>query len=188
MSENLTSALPNAEFAGFVALREAGLQGMITLRGDLGSKALSKALSEATGCALPAQRKITTKGDHALAWMSPDELLILCPHDKAPKLVVTLSKALSGEFATLANVSDARAVFQISGPGWRDALAKISPVDFSTLAPGDLRRTRAAQVAAAILVDGPEEVRVICFRSVAQYMFDLLKTATAPGSEPMLYR
>ena len=188
MSETLTSALPGAEYEGFVTVREAGLQGMITLRGDLGSTALAKAVTEATGCALPAQRQITTESDQALAWMSPDELLILCPHDKAPALVTTLSKALAGEFATLANVSDARAVFRLSGAGWRDALAKICPVDFAPLGPGELRRTRAAQVAAAILVDGPEEVRVICFRSVAQYMFDLLKTAAAPGSEPALYR
>jgi sarcosine oxidase subunit gamma len=30
---------------------------------------------------------------------------------------------------------------------------------------------------------GDGNARVVCFRSVAQYVFDLLKGATAPGSE-----
>lgn len=187
MSERAASALPGAEFAGFVRVREAGLQGMITLRGDLGSATIANALQQATGCALPAQRKITREGSYALAWMSPDELLILCPHETTAGLAATLAHALASEFATIAPVSDARAVFTLSGAGWRDALAKLCPVDFSTMHEGDIRRTRAAQVAAAILVTGPQEATVICFRSVAQYMFDLLSVAAAPGSEPALY-
>jgi sarcosine oxidase, subunit gamma len=187
MSDLATSALPGAEFSGFVQVREAGLQGMITLRGDLASGAVAAALQTATGCALPAQRKVTRAEGYALAWMSPDEVLLLCPYAQAPALVATLAQALAGEFATVANVSDARAVFTLSGPGWRDALAKLCPVDFGALAEGEIRRTRAAQVAAAIWVSGPQEVHLVCFRSVAGYMFDLLSTASAPGSEPGLY-
>lgn len=185
MSDLAISALPGARFEGFATVAEAGLQGMITLRGDLG--AVTKALTDATGCRVPATRKITQSGEISVAWMSPDELLILCPHEAAPGMEATLRTALAGEFATVANVSDARAVFTVTGLGWRDALAKLCPVDFSTLEAGDIRRTRAAQVAAAILVTGPEEARVICFRSVAQYMFDLLSVAASKGSEPALY-
>ena len=103
-------------------------------------------------------------------------------------MTAALAQALAGHFATVADVSDARAVFTVSGPLWRDALAKLCPVDFATLDEGALRRTRAAQVAAAILVTAPDEARVICFRSVGQYMFDLLSGAARPGSEPALYR
>lgn len=185
MSDLAISALPGARFEGFATVAEAGLQGMITLRGDLG--AVAKALSDVTGCSLPATRKITQAGANALAWMSPDEVLILCPHDAAPAMEARLREALAGAFATVATVSDARAVFTVTGPAWRDALAKLCPVDFATLEVGDIRRTRAAQVAAAVLVTGPEEARVICFRSVAQYMFDLLSVAASKGSEPALY-
>lgn len=185
MSETRTSALPAARHEGFVTVAEAGLQGMITLRGDLG--AVAKALSDVTGCSVPATRKITQAGANSVAWMSPDEVLILCPHDAAPAMEARLREALPGAFATVATVSDARAVFTVTGAAWRDALAKLCPVDFATLAAGDIRRTRAAQVAAAILVTGPEEARVICFRSVAQYMFDLLSVAASKGSEPALY-
>ena len=185
MSDMRTSALPGAEFAGFVTVREAGCQGMITLRGDI--NVLGEAITQATGCALPDQRRVTRHADCAVAWMSPDEVLILCPHGDAPKLEATLSEAFAGEFVTLANVSDARAVFTLSGTLWRDALAKLCPVDFSRLTEGDIRRTRAAQVAAAIWVSGPETATLICFRSVAGDMFDLLRTASARGSEPGLH-
>lgn len=187
MSENTASALPGAEFEGFVTVREAGLQGMITMRGDLGAKALAKALKDTTGCSMPEPRKISHQGDCAVAWMSPDEVLILCPHKGAREMAAKLSGALAGEFATVAEVSDARAVFTLSGVGWRDALAKLCPVDFGALQQGDIRRTRAAQVAAAVLVTTETEATVICFRSVGQYMFDLLSVAAAPGSEPALY-
>jgi len=187
MSDHLISALPEARAEGFVQIAEAGLQGMITLRGDLASAAVAMAVQSVTECALPEARRITASGKASVAWMSPDELLILCPHEAAAEIEAALRTALSSEFATVATVSDARAVFMVKGAGWRDALAKLCPVDFSTLAPGDIRRTRAAQVAAAILVTGPEEARVICFRSVAQYMFDLLAQAASTGSEPALY-
>ncbi len=187
MSEIMRSAWPGAEFTGFVQVSEAGLQGMITLRGDLAAPKLATALKAATGCAMPVTRKITRDGAHSLVWMSPDELLILCPHGDAPALTDRLSREMAGEFVTLANVSDARAMFRVTGAMWRDALAKLCPVDFSTLDTGDIRRTRAAQIAAAILVTDAQEAQIICFRSVAGYMFDLLSIAAAPGAEPALY-
>lgn len=187
MSETLASALPGADFRGFVQVRDAGLKGMITLRGDLGSATVAQAVRAATGCAVPEQRRMTRDGDYTVAWMSPDEVLILCPYAATGDTVARLAQALTGEFASVVAVSDARAVFNVTGASWRDALAKVCPVDFSAVQKGDIRRTRAAQVAAAILVTGQDEATVICFRSVAQYVFDLLALAAAPGSEPALY-
>lgn len=185
MSDLAQSALPGARYEGFVTVAEAGLRGMITLRGDLA--ALAGAVKTAIGCTMPAQRRVERAGDNAVAWMSPDELLILCDYADAPVLAASLAQALDGQFATVANVSDARAVFTLRGAQAGDALAKLCPVDFGALTEGDIRRTRAAQVAAAIWVSGPEEMTLVCFRSVGQYMFDLLSRAAAPGSEPKLY-
>lgn len=188
MSDLAQSALPGALFDGFVSVREAGLQGMITLRGVLDSEAVTNAVQQATDCAMPAPRRVTSAGAFAVAWMSPDEVMILCPHADAPAIARNLTDALAGSFATLAVVSDARGVFTLHGSGWRDALAKICPVDFATMSEGDIRRTRAAQVAAAIWVSGKDEATLVCFRSVAGYMFDLLSTASRHGSEPAFYR
>ncbi len=187
MSDLAQSAQPGAVYQGFVTIREAGLQGMITLRGDLGAKPVIAALRAETGCTVPAQRRVSSSDICQAAWMSPDEVMILCSHDKAADIAYRLTAALDGSFATVAVVSDARAVFTLEGAGWRDALAKICPVDFSALAEGDIRRTRAAQVAAAIWVSGENEATLVCFRSVADYMFELLSTVSALGTEPDLY-
>ena len=61
------SALNNTTYAGFATVTEAGLQGMITLRGALASAKLKKAVKSATGCDLPAPRRIVTKAGKAPA-------------------------------------------------------------------------------------------------------------------------
>jgi sarcosine oxidase subunit gamma len=45
------------------------------------------------------------------------------------------------------------------------------------------RRTRMAQVPAALWLADPETFQVICFRSHARYVFDLLCVAAQEGSE-----
>jgi sarcosine oxidase gamma subunit len=63
-----------------------------------------------------------------------------------------------------------------------DVLRKLSPVDFDTLEPGELRRTRTAQVAAA-LWQQDKGYTLVCFRSVATYVMGLLSHSAQPGSE-----
>ncbi|MFU8833186.1 MAG: sarcosine oxidase subunit gamma [Wenzhouxiangella sp.] len=187
MSET-TSPLPGFHCTGLITVSEAGPRGMITLRGDLSLPALTTALQQETGAAIPGQRQVTRGAGGAMAWMSPDELLIMVDHDRAPLLTTTLETTLAGTFITLADVSDARAVFTLSGTHACDVLAKICPVDFTTFHPHEIRRTRAAQIAAALIRDGDDAFTVICFRSVARYMADLLATVSAPGGEVRLYK
>ncbi|PKP69605.1 MAG: sarcosine oxidase subunit gamma [Alphaproteobacteria bacterium HGW-Alphaproteobacteria-4] len=182
MSEPI-SALGGASAEGFARVTEAGPLGMITLRGDLAAPAVASAVKAATGCALPARRAITTQGENSAAWMSPDELLLLVPYPEAAATSATLEAALKGRHALVANVSDARALFRVTGPKADQVLAKLCPVDFATLPAAEIRRTRAAQVAAALWRSNPDEISLICFRSVARYMFDLLAVSARPGSE-----
>jgi sarcosine oxidase subunit gamma len=44
---------------------------------------------------------------------------------------------------------------------------------------GEIRRTRLAQIAAAFWMPQEGTVELVCFRSVAQYAFDLLTQAAA---------
>ena len=184
MSDPL-SALAGARYAGLATIEEAGLQGMITLRGDLSSKTLQKAVKAATGATVPQTRRISTSDTGAVAWMSPDELLLLCPYDEVQTRLRALTKALAKTHALAVNVSDARALFRVSGPGARDVMAKLCPVDLSPEAfrPGMFRRTRMAQIPAAFWLEDEDSFRIVCFRSVARYAFDLLKTAAADGSK-----
>ncbi|MBT8409121.1 MAG: sarcosine oxidase subunit gamma [Alphaproteobacteria bacterium] len=179
------SALDAASFNGFARIEEAGLRGMITLRGDLGSTGVKNAATGVAGVDMPGRREANCVGEKGIAWMSPDELLVLVPYAEAEHAAGVISRALAGEHALVANVSDARAMFYVSGDGAREVLAKLSPADMhpETFRPGQIRRTRLAQVPAGFWMRDTETFEVICFRSVADYVFGLLKNAAQPGSE-----
>lgn len=178
------SALENATFTGFASVSETGLRGMITLRGDLASGPLKAALKAAIGAEVPPQRRVARGKTGDAAWMSPDELLILCDYAATDAVVATLNDKLAGEHALAVTVSDARAVFRIEGDAAREVLAKVAPVDLSSDAFGadDFRRSRIAQVAAAFWMNADGSFELVCFRSVAQYVFDVLKASAQPGS------
>lgn len=184
MSEAV-SALNNAYAKGAITVQEVGPQGMITLRGDLSDATFAAAVTQVTGASVPGQRKITHAGAKSVAWMSPDELLILLPYAEVGAAVSSLNTALAGTHFLAVNVSDARALFRVTGKSAevREVIAKLAPADLSpdAFAPGDIRRTRLAQVAAAFWLVQEGEANLVCFRSVARYAFDLLATSAVAG-------
>ncbi|MEP1767769.1 MAG: sarcosine oxidase subunit gamma family protein [Sulfitobacter sp.] len=185
MSEPV-SALKNAVFTdGIAQITELGAKGMISLRGDLSDKALQKAVKAASGTAMPALRECLIAGGNGVAWMSPDELLVICAYEEATATQSALSSALSGSHALVANVSDARAVFEVRGPHAREVIAKLMPVDLAPnqFGTGMIRRSRLGQVAAAFWMVEEGVFHIVCFRSVAQYVFDALSAAAQAGSE-----
>ena len=154
---------------------------MITLRSK-GLKSLDKAIKAAVGTKVPAQRRIEVAGDKACGWMSPDEYLLVLPYAEVAKALAAIAKALHGQHYLAVDVSDARAVFRIEGPKAVDVLRKLTPADLDRMEPGELRRSRAAQVAAAFWEqDGG--FTLVCFRSLAGYVMGLLSHSAQPGSE-----
>jgi sarcosine oxidase subunit gamma len=183
---NLISALDKAtDNSGIAAIEEIGLQGMITLRGDLSVAAVQKAATSVTGVKMPAQNMANHDGASGLCWMSTDELLVLCRYEAVADTLEAIHKALGKAHALAVDVSDARACLRLSGPNAREVMAKLAPVDLSTDAftAGMFRRTRMAQVAAAFWMVDAETFQIVCFRSNAQYIFDLLKVAAQSGSK-----
>ncbi len=183
------SALSGAASQGIARVTEQGPRGMLTLRGSLTSQPIAKAVRTATGLDVPGVREVALKGDMGVAWMSPDELLVLLPHGEATAAAAAMAKALKGEHTLVAEVSDARAVFRFAGPYAREVLAKLAPVDLhpDRFKKGMIRRTHLAQVPAAFWLVSDDTFEIMCFRSVAQYVFDLLSTAAADGSEVGIY-
>lgn len=154
--------------------------GMITIRADLDRA--GDALAHAAGLAIPAVTATTTDGRRLLAWMSPDELLLIVPRADLPQALSDLSQALMGEHGLVADMSDARAVFDVTGPHAADVIAKLAPVDAARMPQDHIRRTRLAQIAAAIWrIDGG--FRVAGFRSTADYLALILTNAATPGSQ-----
>ena len=186
MSDKVT-ALAGADFDGTISVRDGGLQGMITLRGDFDSTDLRNAATGVSGVDFPGQNEVRTVGDRGLAWMSPDELLVMVPHGGTAEALTSIGATMGEAHHLAVDVSDARAVFHLEGQGetLREVLAKLTPADMraSALPVGRIRRTRLAQTAAAIWFTDENTATLICFRSVAVYVFSLLKQSAAPGSE-----
>lgn len=185
MSKTVT-ALNGASFSGLVDVNDAGLIGMITLRGDLGSAAMAKAVKAVTGTKLPAARRIEIASKGSVLWMSPDELLVITDYADADATVAKLSKSLGKSHHLAVNVSDARAVFDLSGDGLRDVLAKGAPADVSAeaLPIREVRRTRIGQLPVAFWFSSETTAHLICFRSVGEHVFEWLSTAAKLGSAP----
>ena len=179
---DVVSALGGARFDGFVTVREIGPLGMISLRARPDVPGLEAAVRAVTGTGLPGVRRIEVAGDCAAGWMSPDEYLLILPYDQTEAALAGLTRALQGQHHLAVVVSDARAVFRIEGAQADQVLAKLSPVDMDRLEPGELRRTRAVQVAAAFWRDG-DGFSLICFRSTAAYMMGVLQASARVGSE-----
>lgn len=185
MSEAV-SALGGVDWRdGIAAIREIGPVGMVTIRGDQSSTAITKAATAVAGVDMPGRLECAFREERGLCWMSPDEVLLVCPYAEVASSLERLRSALGEAHALAVDVSDARAVFRMTGPHAREVLAKLAPIDLAPGAfePGQFRRSRLAQVPAAFRMTDAETFEVICFRSVAQYVFDLLKVAAQPGSE-----
>lgn len=176
------SALNGGNFDGLVQIREIGPLGMISLRCDLAQKALPALIKSITGTKLPDARRIEMKDGAAAGWMSPDEILMILPYNNVPKAIETISKKLTSVHYLAVDVSDARAVFRIEGPKANEVLMKLAPVDLAAFKPGELRRTRVAQVAAAFWQDG-SGYTLVSFRSVAGYVMGLLEHSAQLGAD-----
>jgi sarcosine oxidase subunit gamma len=176
------SALGGASFDGFAAVREIGPLGMISLRAKHGVAGLDAAFRAVTGTDVPAQRRIEVAGDHAAAWMSPDEYLLILPYGDTGAALDQIAAALAGQHHLAAVVSDARAVFRIEGDRADQVIRKLCPVDMDRLEAGEVRRTRAAQVATAFWRQG-DGFTLVCFRSVAPYVMGWLRHSATTGSE-----
>lgn len=180
MSDPVT-ALSNAVAEGPVRVAETGPHGMITLRGDLSSDAVAAAVQSATGVAVPEVRRLSSAGDRSILWMSPDEAMILVPRAEVAQIVTALTQTLGTAHALVADMSDARARFRLTGEDahLREVMARLAPVDMDRFEPGEIRRTRLAQIPVALWMPEPGAIELICFRSVAQYAFDVLTVAAS---------
>ena len=180
---NAVSTLQGKVAAGEVTIREGGLRGMITIRGDLSNGKLKTVCKSLCGFAVPAQGKASSNGDKGIAWMSPDELLLLVPHSDVAAALEAIAKTMKGLHYLAENVSDARTHIIIEGAFSREVIAKLAPADlhYDSFRVGDFRRSRIGQVAAAFWMTDEETFELICFRSVGQYAFDLLATSAKAG-------
>jgi sarcosine oxidase subunit gamma len=168
-----------------IRIEDRGPVGQVTLRGDLSSPALQAAVTTGTGVGVPGPLMAAFIEGTGAVWMSPDELLLFTEYAQADVLVAALGKALAGEHHMAVNVSDARAVISLSGPGVAEVLAKGAPLDLSEAAfpVGTARRTHIGGVAVGFWRKAGDEWEIVCFRSFARHLFDWLVESSKEGSE-----
>ena len=107
----------SADFEGIARISQVSGLGMLTLRGNFSDKKFQAGLKKATSLSLPVPRQIEQAGGLSLAWMSPDEALLIGPEDEVSEVLPLLEAALKNCHAMLVDVSDARAVFCNFGRG-----------------------------------------------------------------------
>lgn len=162
----------------FATVTRAAPRGMITFRGDITSSAVKTAVKAATGVAIPKAGKVAGDAGGGVLWMSPDEVLLMVRYGDVQGTITQLNRDLEKSHILVADVSDARAVFRVEGIHAAQVLARLCPVDFhpDSFGIATMRRTRLAQVAAAVWRDGTG-FDVVCFRSVADYADAILRRA-----------
>ncbi len=177
------TALMGRMAQGRVTVRDMGLRGMITLRADLSDDRVRAVTTALTGVSFPAVGMAQTSADRGLAWMSPDELLVMVPYADVAAALAQLADALTGVHHLAVDVSDARAVIGVSGAAAREVMAKLTPADMhpDAFRPGMFRRSRLGQVAAAFWMQNDTDFVVVTFRSVADYAFALLVQSAKDG-------
>lgn len=165
-----------------VTITLAGPTGMITLRGDLAT--VSPACTALIGAAMPGVCKMTQGPGGSIVWMSPDEVLLVLPPAAVTPALAQIAETLEGQHHLAVDVSDARAMFSLAGPDARELLGKLTPADLRPAAfgPGTARRSQLGQVAAAFWMTDDATIHVVCFRSVGDYMQDLLRVSADAGS------
>jgi sarcosine oxidase, subunit gamma len=179
------SVLSGRRPAGYVGIEDTGLRGQVTLKGELGGRAMAGAVRELVGLKMPGVRQVMAGQGNAAVWMAPDEVLLLMPYADAPGAVARAGEVLKGRHHMALDVSDARVVLRLTGAAVGEVLAKGAPTDLSDRAcpPGSARRTHLGGMAVAFWRLDAETWEIVAFRSYAHHLVAWLEDAARPGAE-----
>ncbi|WP_406166106.1 sarcosine oxidase subunit gamma [Streptomyces sp. NBC_00996] len=121
---------------------------MVNLRVDPASEAADR-IEKTLRAPLPRQFGHTTvSGPHTIAWLGPDEWLVLSQADETA-VAAELREALGGDPGLVADVSANRTTLELSGPAARQVLEKGCPLDLHprSFGPGQAVSTTVGPVA-----------------------------------------
>lgn len=170
-----------------VALREAGLLSMVSVRVEPGSEAAER-IGAALGCLLPpACGQTASAGEHTVLWLGPDEWLVVSGWDEPSTLTALLQRALAGERGSVADVSANRTVLELSGGQARAVLEKGCPVDLHPRAfvPGQAVTTTMGPVPVLLWQTGAAGYRLLPRSSFADYLARWLLDAMSEYTGPL---
>ncbi|WP_413803537.1 sarcosine oxidase subunit gamma [Streptomyces iranensis] len=124
-----------------VTLAERPFISMVNLRLDPASEAADR-VEKTLGAPLPrACGHTTASGPHTVAWLGPDEWLVM---SEEPIDTAELRQALAGDPGSVVDVSANRTTLELSGPAARQVLAKGCRPDLHPRAFGPGRAVSTA--------------------------------------------
>lgn len=143
---------------GTVTLSEV-LPGAITSLSPLKCASL-KVLKQAHGLAFPAPGRATGKAGKRVIWTGRNQAILIGP-EPAPELAQAFA---------MTDQSDAWAVLRLDGTGWRDVLARLTPLDLreGVFKRGHTARSQLGHMNMSLTRTGTETVEIMVFRSMAQ--------------------
>ena len=149
---------------------------LTVLRG--GGAGFHAAVAGVLGLGLPETPNTAAGG---ALWLGPDEWLAVSDADIAG----LLEEALAGQHCAIVDVSEARAVLELSGDGAVDVLASGCRLDLEMLRPGACAQTALAR--AHVLLEPREGGvwRLFVSRSFAVYMRAWIEDAVALRAIPV---
>lgn len=131
--------------------------------------ALSDALKEAHGMALPAVNRATGKEGARALWFGQGQVMLIGP-EPASSLA---------DHAAMTDQSDAWAMVRLQGDGAEDVLARLVPVDLrpAVFKRGHSLRTELQHMMVSITKTGDSTFLILAFRSMAHTLVHDLETA-----------
>jgi len=126
----LMSTLTSGENRAFSVLEKPFLE-LINVKGEADSEAFLAAIKNTTGAALPLlPNTVSESADYVIYWLAPNEWLIQSTQPRVPVLDAALSKVLTGQFASVVDVSSGNTTLIMAGEKVRAVLQKGCPLDF----------------------------------------------------------
>ena len=168
-----------------VVLKEIPFQAHFNLRGDPGDAAFLVAVEDVLGLTLPTQANTIIRRPHLrVAWLGPDEWLMIVTPDNPRVSSTQLAGALATFHHALNDLSGGQTIISVSGPHALDVLAKGCTLDMHprVFGPGQCAQSHLAKCSVLIIPHATNlsGYDVVVRRSFADYLWQWLVKA---GSE-----
>lgn len=170
-----------------VSLKESAFQVHLNLRGSPTCPTFVKTVEETIGIVLPVQpNTVSRKQGLIVAWLGPDEWLLLGVTDATGTLKVRLEVALNGMHYALNELSGGQTVITVSGPHSLDVLSKGCTLDLHprVFGPSQCAQSQLAKASALIIprASNLSAFDLIVRRSFAEYLWRwLIKSGSEFG-------
>ncbi|MFL9950027.1 sarcosine oxidase subunit gamma family protein [Paraburkholderia agricolaris] len=159
---------------------EIPLHGIIRIQGGSESAQTRAIIESVLALNLPLPERSTQDKSKRLAWVGPNEWLVLCAVEEELGILNELTKALADQFSTVTLVSDSRVSFLVAGDVAADFVAKGCAIDLHATAfpVGATVTTRFAGLPAMLLHRDTCEYVLYFDVSMAGFLIDWLSDAS----------